>query len=102
MNHAEWWKQYPEEMREKFLAFHTANPEFYRKFARLAVEMKATGRKHYSPEAICRVVCWQIDLLTNAKPFKISAAFIPIYARLLIFNKSEFDGFFLFRKRKGN
>lgn len=91
------FSRYPQEKLAKFRTFHTENPHVYTKFKNLAFEMKKTGRKKYSAETIINVLRWHTDLVTKGNEFKISNDYRSIYARLLVYQYPEFEGFFSFK-----
>jgi len=89
------FNRYSEKTKEDFKKFHSENPDVFKEFSKLAVKIKNTGRTRYSAEAILQVLRWHRDLETNGDPFKISNNFRSMYARLLVYHKPEFDGFFV-------
>ena len=68
--------------------------ETRKRFVELAEEIRATGRKKYSAEAIINVLRWEHDLKTDGDFFKINDHYRSIYVRLLIYKRPEFLGFF--------
>jgi hypothetical protein len=79
---------------EGFKKFHEKNPHVYSEFKRLAHEIKATGRKKYSVDAIIHVIRWNYDIQTTGRNFKISNNIRSIYGRLLAYQEPEFNEFF--------
>lgn len=80
---------------EAFKKFHEKNPQVYTEFKRLAHEIKATGRKKYSVDAIIHVIRWNYDIQTTGRNFKIPNTIRSIYGRLLVYHEPEFDDFFI-------
>jgi hypothetical protein len=91
---------FSKETVKNFLVFHRDNPNVYDLFEELALEMLNTGRKRYSARAIIETMRWHHDLKTRSSDtrFKFSDHHYPIYVRLLVARRPEFDGFFIMRK----
>jgi len=89
-----YFDRYPEAKLRKFISWHKTNPEVYKEFVKLAKEMQASGRERYSAETIINVLRWHRDLKTVGDEFKISNDFRSMFARLLVYQKPEFEGFF--------
>lgn len=90
---------YPKEVLGRFREFHEANPEVYEEFKKLAYQMKATGRRKYSCDAIIHVLRWNFDLETRGDDeFKINNNIRSLYGRLLAWNDENFMTFFEFRR----
>lgn len=79
---------------KSFRAFHEANPHVYQAFKQKAHEAKAAGVEKTSHWLIMNVLRWESGLQTSGKEWRISNDHISIYARLLIWNEPEFEGFF--------
>jgi len=94
--------RYPDSKIKKFQKWHNENPHVFAKFKELAFEMKKTGRSRYSAETIINVLRWHTDLATTGDEFKISNDYRSIYARLLVCQHPEFDGFFSFKGLEGD
>lgn len=60
--------------------------------------MKKAGRKKYSAQAIIYVIRFNQDLKTSGDVFKINNDFTSIYARMLMYNNPDMEGFFEIRK----
>lgn len=93
----ELFKDYPPVVLRRFKEWHFKNPHIYQHFKRLARQMLATGRDRYSARTIVEVMRWHYDLKTRGDVFEINGDFVPIYARLLIYNHPEFSDFFELR-----
>lgn len=90
--------QYPHTTLARFIAFHTMNPHVYESFSQLARQMRATGKKRYSAQAIIYVLRWEYDLKTQGDVFEINNDFTSVYARLLCIEEPEFLQFFELRR----
>ncbi len=87
-----------ENLLQKFKKYHMTYPEVYREFKKLAYKMIGI-RKKYSAWTIINVLRWNFDL-KHEEPFKINNDYIALYARLLIYHDSQFEGFFELRTMK--
>ena len=94
-----WFGEYPQARLDDWKAWHAENPEVYRRFKKLAEEMKAR-RKHYSGHTILDAMRFMIDLETTGDVFKINSDYRSMYIRLLIYHHPEYEGFFDLRKIK--
>ena len=82
----------------RFKEFHTANPNIYELFKKYAIEARKSGRKRFSHWMIINRIRWYTNVETQGDDFKINNDFIAIYARLLVWQMPEFDGFFMLRQ----
>lgn len=92
------FQDYPSNVVAKFKAWHNENPHIYTEFTTLADMMRATGRRRYSARTIVEKMRWDYDLVTKGNVFKVNDDFVPIYARVLIYEQPRFDGFFELRR----
>lgn len=94
LNH-ELFDRYDLFQRSRFINYHILNPHVYNKFEELADQMRLRGRNKYSVRTIFEVMRWSFDLKTiRTDEFKISNDLIPIYVRILLVRRPEFNGFF--------
>lgn len=91
------FKDVPEKLRKKFKTYHQENPDIYFKFKELSEELYLTGRKKYSAHCIMNKIRWDYDIKTSDKTFKINNDYIPVYARLLMYQYPKFRYFFNIR-----
>ena len=89
--------EYPPNVVNRFMDWHRLNPQIYQHFKKLTFEMAATGRKRYSARTIVEVMRWHYDLNTRGDVFEINGDFVPMYARLLIYEHPEYSDFFELR-----
>jgi hypothetical protein len=87
---------------EKFKEFHKLNPDVYKLFKKFAIEAKGSGRQRFSHWMIANRIRWYTTIETRGSDYKLSNDFIALYARLLIYHRPEFEGFFLIKKMKNN
>ena len=83
---------------KKFKKYHLDNQSVFEMFINYAHKMKAIHKK-YSAWTIINVIRWETDL-KGGPVFKINNDFIALYARLLIYYDSDFEGFFELRSMK--
>lgn len=87
-------------LMEKFKKYHKENPHIYREFKRYALEMKKVRNKS-SAWLIVNRIRWDFDIKSNSdEVWKISNDYIAVYARMLIYNNPEFEGFFTLKAMK--
>lgn len=91
---------YPKDLLKQFKKFHNENPHIYKEFARLAHEIRNTGKRKYSSKMLINVIRWNHDISTSKQePFKINDKYQALYGRLFVYNNPEFLDFFNFRNR---
>lgn len=79
-------------VKNKFLAFHAANPGVYGLFKRFAAEAIRAGVKRLSSKLLIERIRWECAITTTGsgwsvtagKPFKIDNRFTCHYARLFM------------------
>jgi len=87
----------------KFRVYHKNNPHIYEQFKELSLAMFRSGRQHYSAWCVINKIRWDYDLKVQGKDkFKISNGYIAFFARMLIAEHPEIDGFFQLKKLGGN
>ncbi len=86
---------------ERFVRFHRANPRFWLLFCQFADNMRRI-RPHYSARAIFQRVRWEMDLATE-KPdndgVELNDHYSPYYARMYLATHPAAKDFFELRKR---
>lgn len=86
-------------LREKFEEFHDNNPEVYQQLVNLALDLKRRGRTKYGIKGLFEVVRWHRAMSTTASDgFKLNNNHTAYYARMIMDNFNELDGFFHLRK----
>jgi hypothetical protein len=82
--------------REKFEAFHQANPKVYEELEALAGEMVTRGRKRIGIGMLFEVLRWNYYLATTDpdSDFKLNNNNRAFYARLLMDNHPDWQGLF--------
>ena len=85
--------------REKFEAFHSANPQVYKALEELAETLVTRGRSKIGIGFLCEVLRWNYYMNTDDpnSDFKINNNYRPYYARLLIQNNPLWENKFELR-----
>ena len=84
----------------KFKAFHEKNPDIYDMFYRFTVDARNANREYFSHWMIAQRIRWYTTVETTGKEFKLSNDYIALYARLVIWQNPQWEGFFKFKKMK--
>ena len=88
-------------LAERFQAFHQANPHVYAALRGMALAMKRRGMAHYSIKAMWEVLRFQA-IATHGDAYKLNNDYTAMYARKLMAEVPELDGFFETRKSKAD
>lgn len=81
-----------------FIAFHESNPEIYRLYIKFAHQLKNAGRENYGSKAIVERIRWHVNVDTvSLDEFKINNNHTAYYARTVMFDYPELDGYFRIR-----
>jgi hypothetical protein len=84
-------------IQSQFDRFHEQNPHVLQEFVKLARRMKHMGFRHYGMHALMQITRWHIQIKTNDPHFKINNNYSSRYARLIVEQYPEFEGFFQMR-----
>lgn len=85
---------------EQFEQFHKDNPHVFELFKKFAYEALRAGFDTFSAYAIRERIRWFTSIETSGTPYKLSNNFTPYYARKLMRECPEFDGFFNLKMMK--
>ena len=85
----------------RFAAHHRRNPLTYNLFKEFSLQALRVGRKHFSHWAVANRIRWYTSVETDGKMRTISNNYVTLYARLLILQHPEFEGFFTLKNLKG-
>ena len=89
------------EQDRKFFEYHRENPHVFALITRYANDVKQAGYKHYGMHTIMHRIRWHINIDSKDRAgFKMNNNYSSRYARLLIQENPEFDGFFRNRRLK--
>ncbi len=87
-----------EQIFAAFEAFHRANPDIWKHFKFYADQARASGRKHFSSDAIFHRIRWYVHIETRSDDgFKLNDHFTAYYGRLYHEAVPEAEGFFMNR-----
>lgn len=75
-------------------AFDHDNPWIYHRIVQMARAYKDAGNARGSIAQIFEVLRWERETTTNAKQFKLNNSFRAYYARKVMANNPDLDGFF--------
>jgi len=95
--YADLFGRYSGEQMRRFLKFHHDNPAVYKEFKRLAKQWKDSGKNRCSAALLGNVLRWHVSLETTDEEFRINNNWLPLFARMLAFQHSEYLDFFVFR-----
>jgi hypothetical protein len=84
----------------EFKQFHFQNPHVYQGLRTLALQLKRAGRNYYGIKALFEVLRYEHALKTISDDYlKLNNNYTALYARKLMEEEQELDGFFRLRKR---
>jgi len=84
---------------DRFVEYHRQHPEVYEYFRGFAHQIWDRGFRRYSADAIVHQIRWTASIERGPdEQFKIPNAYVTWYARMLVHNESQFEGFFAFQK----
>lgn len=81
-----------------FAAFHRQNPRVWDLFKSFTKQAIASGRPHYSADAVLHRIRWYTTVETAGPVFKINDHYSSLYARLFHLAYPERGRFFEIRK----
>ena len=76
-----------------FWAFHNAHPEVYTELRRRALDLRNRGWKRWGIRNLWERMRYEFALQSNGE-FKLNNNLPPFYARLLMAQESDLEGFF--------
>ena len=98
------WGKYKGSSGFRFYRFHKANPQVYQALKTMAFRALNKGKTKYSIRALWEIARWE-DVVEcrdpNQDTVKMNDHYVPHYARLLMENEPELEGFFDLRKLRG-
>ena len=81
-------------LTEKFNKYHAANPHVYEMFKLFSREAKNAGFKVFSAKAVFERMRWFTYIETKGDRFKLTNSYHAYYARKLMEDCKDFEGFF--------
>ena len=82
-----------------FRAFHRANPGVYVALVAMARDLKRRGHSTYGIGGMFEVLRWHHALATVGDDFKLNNNHRALYAREIMQNEPDLEGFFQLRER---
>lgn len=80
-----------------FQQYDSDNPQIWREFVKFSKEAKRKGFDHYSAKGIFEIIRWHTTTSGNDQ-FKLNNNYHADYARKMMREYPEFDGFFRTRE----
>lgn len=87
-------------IRDNFELFHIENPHVFNLFLKYSRMARERGFEKFSAKAIFERLRWHLNFETEGDTFKLNNNYTALYARKIISEYPEFDGFFELRERK--
>ena len=85
-----------------FKKYHKENPHIWEAFVKFAFQAKARGFKNYSANGIFEIIRWHTAVHANSESYKVGNNYRPDYARKMMKEYPEFEGFFRVRELKAS
>lgn len=83
-----------------FERFHEANPHVYREIVGLCRKAKSRGLDHWSINGIFEVLRWKTAIKTDEEAPRLNNNYRALYARLVMKECPDLEGFFETRERR--
>jgi hypothetical protein len=84
-----------------FTVYHNENPQIYKAFVEVAHQAKKKGFKNYSSKGIFELIRWH-SAVSAKEHLKVNNNYHAYYARKMMQEFPEFDGFFRLRAVKAS
>ncbi len=91
-----------ETIQERFERFHAQNPHVYRRLVEICLTMKRRGLRQWGAKAAYEILRFQGILSTNGDAFKLPNSYTSRYARKIMAEVPELDGFFETRELRAD
>lgn len=87
-----------------FRRFHEENPHVYERLKRLAFKLKVRGVDRWGMKALYEILRYEEAVATNspAALYRLNNNFTALYARMLMEQEPDLEGFFELRQRDGS
>jgi len=89
------------EHQEAFETFHTENPHVYEELKERALALKRAGASHGGIGQLFEVLRYDYAIRTHGGEFKLNNNYRAFYARVLMAECAELEGFFSTRNQWG-
>jgi len=87
-------------IEESFGLFHHANPHIYRLLRTMALDYKSAGNSRCGMKMLWEALRYSSGVATRGEPYKLNNNYTALYARLLMRQEPELQGFFEVRERR--
>lgn len=87
-------------LQERFEHFHKLNPAVLDAIVRIAKQLKGRGFRQAGMKLIFERLRWLYALQTSGEDYKLNNNYTAFYARLVMHQHPELDGFFKLRKQR--
>ena len=85
-------------IQDKFEEYHRARPEIMVHLLRLVAEVRGRGFKHYGMKSFWERMRWHFQIEQGDAEFKLNNSYTSRYARKLVEENPELEGFFEMRE----
>lgn len=83
-----------------FIEFDAENPEIFERLKTMALRLKERGFQHYGLRCLWEALRYDLSIETTGKQYKLCDHLPPYFARKIMAEVPELDGFFETRERK--
>ena len=83
-----------------FKKYHEENPHIWEAFKKYSFKAKERGIKNYSANGIFEIIRWHTAIEAKDGKYKLGNNYRPDYARKMMEEFPEFEGFFRVRELK--
>ena len=88
-------------LKNRFLAFHSQNPQVYEEFDRITQKLIQRGWRHYSADGVGHIIRWERRIsIEGTHQFKMNNNHMAFYARMWLEDNPRYAGFFRLRCQK--
>ena len=94
-------RQKPDTIEQRFQDFHSRNPWVYAALVRLARDLRRNGQQRCGIKMLFEVIRWQWSRETTASDgFRLNNSLTSRFARLIMEQEPDLEGFFDVRELK--
>lgn len=83
-----------ETIEERFNKFHEENPQVYKQLLSMSWQLKNAGHDKCGMKMLFEILRWRSMLKTTGEEYKLPNSYTSRYARLIMENETELEGFF--------
>lgn len=85
-------------LEERFQAFHTSNPDVYRRLTVMARDLLARGRSGVGIGMLWETLRYEQAMTTTGEPYKLNNSYRSRYSRTIMEQEPDLRGFFTTRE----